>query len=802
MKKNLFITVAILTIGYLFYQLFYPSKNSPLKFSTTTSRNIRILKVHQNELDTRIDFKVDGFMYKSSGFMVSSNGSYIQNSKGGSKIKMQGIEGIELDKLYKDTIFENIRYTMIFPPLDKSVETIDFISENLEVFDIELISQEKSTVIPKRLQGNWLKTDGSNEWVYGIYDNVIIYKNIFWNTFNLKEDGKRYTLTIEKDGEKHQITIEKARRNNLLIGESQDDLKLFSRENTIKESFQVKNEKHLETEIFKEGVAVYKGYIKGYHPKMNWVASVDVKDAITSNIQKYVFEVKEDGTFYGELPLNFTQRVYTRFGKMYGTFRNGFTDERVLLEPNKTTIQFIDISEQNAPFKNFKQHFERDRKSKFMGDLSELNTELENLESINYFDHQKIRNEILDMTANEYKKYSLSVMKREQDSLKSYIKSNKISEQAVRIKGLEISLSASENILGFKFEKRNAKRRRENTNKDLSNKTSLMQDEKLPPDFFDFLNWEEINNSSSLITGSEYYYLLNKIRFMPSLLEMGKFYNYFDILIKNIKERNVQLTQPEKNMLNALLKCKTSEEVRKITRKSKSKLWRSFKDKHSNIYDERVRIKERERLFGVSKGFTTELLFSQKMASIIDRNNESFNKWHLKSIDKNISEENLKKRLLKYNQFKKLEFEANIEKNNYVLHETPKVSKGYLFDAIIKKYKGKIVFVDFWATWCGPCLENMNKAKLIKERLKGKEIEFVYITGNTSPLNAYERIAPGIEGNHYRLNKEQWEYLALNFNIWGIPRYMFIDKDGNMITDNLKAPFISGNLNKLLQEYL
>jgi thiol-disulfide isomerase/thioredoxin len=812
MKKILFITIAILTIGYLCYQLLYPSKNSPLKFSTTTSRNIRILKVHQNEFDTRIDFKVDAYKYKSSGFMVSSEGLYIQNSNGGDKIKLLGVEGIELDKEYKDTIFENIRYTIIFPSIDKSVKTIDFISENIEIYDIELVPQENTTIIPEEFQGNWLKTDGSNQWAYGFYDNIIIYKNKFWNIFNLKKSKKLYTLTIEKDGVKHQINIKKTKNDNLLIGENKGNLKLLSREKTNKNDFELKNERNLKTDIFKEGVAIYKGYIKGYHPKMNWVANVNVNDVITHNNLEYTFKVNEDGTFYAEIPLNYAQRVYTRIGKLYGTFRNGFIDERVLLEPNKTTIQFIDLSEHNAPYKDFKQYFERERKSKFMGDLSQLNSELENLESIRYFDNEKIRNEILDMTPNEYKRYCLGVMKQEQDSLKEYVKNNKINDEAARIKGLEISLSASDNILRIELNKRSAslvRKRSKITDKDLNKRESFKEDEKLTSDYFDFLNWEEINNPSSLITGREYSFLISELRFGPQLIEFGKFHNYFDILIKNIKERDIKLSQSEKKMLEALVKCKSTKEVRNITRKNGGKIWNSFKDKHSNVYNEsiyenteRTSSKNRENLYGMPKGFASEVLFAQKKADIINKNKEPFNKWHLSSIAENISDENLKKTLLKYNQFKKLEFANDLEKSNFILHETPNVKIENLFYEIKEKYKGKIVFIDFWATWCGPCLAGIERAKLFKKKLKGKEIEFIYITGNTSPLRAYDKITPGIEGNHYRLNKEQWEFLVNGFNITGIPRYMFIDKQGNIVSDNLKAPFISGEFNKLLLEYL
>ena len=41
---------------------------------------------------------------------------------------------------------------------------------------------------------------------------------------------------------------------------------------------------------------------------------------------------------------------------------------------------------------------------------------------------------------------------------------------------------------------------------------------------------------------------------------------------------------------------------------------------------------------------------------------------------------------------------------------------------IANKHKGKVIYVDFWATWCGPCRAEMPFAKKLKETLKDKEV--------------------------------------------------------------------------------
>jgi thiol-disulfide isomerase/thioredoxin len=108
-----------------------------------------------------------------------------------------------------------------------------------------------------------------------------------------------------------------------------------------------------------------------------------------------------------------------------------------------------------------------------------------------------------------------------------------------------------------------------------------------------------------------------------------------------------------------------------------------------------------------------------------------------------------------------------------------------LFDEIIKKYKGKVVYVDFWATWCSPCRSGIEQIKPLKEELVGENIAFVYITGPSSPKGTWANMIPDIKGEHYRVSSDEWNYLGSKFNITGIPHYMLVGKNGEMINPNL-----------------
>jgi peroxiredoxin len=98
----------------------------------------------------------------------------------------------------------------------------------------------------------------------------------------------------------------------------------------------------------------------------------------------------------------------------------------------------------------------------------------------------------------------------------------------------------------------------------------------------------------------------------------------------------------------------------------------------------------------------------------------------------------------------------------------------------IKQFKGKIVFLNFWATWCGPCKEEMPSLEVLHQQFKEKK--FVLLTISVD----YEGIKPVqefVNKRHYTfpvLLDPKCETLDL-FDVKGIPTTFMIDKKGRMI---------------------
>ena len=111
-----------------------------------------------------------------------------------------------------------------------------------------------------------------------------------------------------------------------------------------------------------------------------------------------------------------------------------------------------------------------------------------------------------------------------------------------------------------------------------------------------------------------------------------------------------------------------------------------------------------------------------------------------------------------------------------------------ILQTILDRYKGKVVLIDLWATWCGPCRAGHKAMAPMKEQMKGQNIQFVYITSPSSPLNAWQEMIKDIDGDHYYLTKEQYDYILNHFESEGIPTYAIYNISGEQTYKTIGFP--------------
>lgn len=111
---------------------------------------------------------------------------------------------------------------------------------------------------------------------------------------------------------------------------------------------------------------------------------------------------------------------------------------------------------------------------------------------------------------------------------------------------------------------------------------------------------------------------------------------------------------------------------------------------------------------------------------------------------------------------------------------TPDVADDKVFDAIVAPHRGKVVMVDLWNTWCGPCQRALKANEPEKTGdLSSDDIVWIYIADDSSPLATYAAQIPAIKGLHYRLTSDQISAIRERFDVDGIPYYILVDRNGN-----------------------
>ncbi|MBR5963911.1 MAG: TlpA family protein disulfide reductase [Bacteroidaceae bacterium] len=116
------------------------------------------------------------------------------------------------------------------------------------------------------------------------------------------------------------------------------------------------------------------------------------------------------------------------------------------------------------------------------------------------------------------------------------------------------------------------------------------------------------------------------------------------------------------------------------------------------------------------------------------------------------------------------------------IQPNPDVAAEDLFPYFVKSHEGSVIFIDCWATWCGPCLKGIEAMKPLKKKLAGKDVVFIYLTSTTSPLNEWEKKTKEISGLHYRLSEDTWNKIKGKN---GIPQYFIFDRKGKKIYERV-----------------
>ena len=118
----------------------------------------------------------------------------------------------------------------------------------------------------------------------------------------------------------------------------------------------------------------------------------------------------------------------------------------------------------------------------------------------------------------------------------------------------------------------------------------------------------------------------------------------------------------------------------------------------------------------------------------------------------------------------------------------------------IAKYKGKVVLVDFWATWCGPCVGELPNVLNTYLKYHGKGFEIVGISLDEEEKQLTEYMATNKMPWQQFFDGKGWgNKLAVKYNVNSIPTTYLLDGEGRIIAKNLRGPELEAAVAKALK---
>lgn len=119
----------------------------------------------------------------------------------------------------------------------------------------------------------------------------------------------------------------------------------------------------------------------------------------------------------------------------------------------------------------------------------------------------------------------------------------------------------------------------------------------------------------------------------------------------------------------------------------------------------------------------------------------------------------------------------------------------------LSDFRGKYVYIDVWATWCGPCKQEIPFLKEMDKTYEGQELVILSVSIDDTQEPWKKMVAEQeLSGTHVFIDGAWGSTLVKDYKIAGIPRFMLVDPEGKIVTVQAERP--SGSINETLDALL
>lgn len=501
--------------------------------------------------------------------------------------------------------------------------------------------------------------------------------------------------------------------------------------------------------LYHKGKAILTGKVENYRPSEDLDFRIGAPNIVMGTSESLFPTIEADGSFKVEVPLYHDTQVRMIIGKV---------EQTILLSPEKESGVIVNL--QNKPGKQFC----------YSGEYAHLNNELSQPELITdmpiIYKDGKWLDAILGISANEFKERCINVYKSNvahNDSMQQF------SLNARTLANLTCAFKCLHNLQAAIYCLQTAHQKKNNLTREQA--TAVFLNTPLPNNYYDYLDSFPVNHPLALYC---YYYRDAMMALYTTRRDVFESDHYL------LKE--APLTAEEKTLLHkreSAFKAgivfqqesdrtalyQKYEEVLAINMQDRfeesiQRLSRILSDSTCQFIDYHRAIFMRSSLYNFKPLNTQQKTMASQITNPIFRS-------IIEDMDQQM-------------QPHKKSAAMQAEKKSIVC-QAPQVPESELLAALIARHKGKVQFIDFWATWCGGCRQIIKEYEPLKKELTEEQVAFVYLTGPSSVESTWNTLISNITGEHYWLNKEQWNFLWKDFKMKGLPMYLLIDKKGNIV---------------------
>ncbi|MDO5571731.1 MAG: TlpA disulfide reductase family protein [Bacteroidales bacterium] len=643
----------------------------------------------------------------------------------------------------------------------------------------------------QRILGQW-SDKSSNEWKYGFFENFVVCDNEFWEYDNVKIKANKGTIKI-KNGKKSKSI-------DLLFLSNGDSICQISAEKGSKSDFikrklpvlpSKSDSRNFAADSYKIDSATVSGVLT------NRITNDDVEVCVNGFIKNETFKAKIDslGRFSIRIPL---------FGISNITIDWKNSRIKDVIEPNENYFIYKDWKTEVAWI---------------MGQNWAFHTEMQNFKLpsqcvIPEYNEIKGRNKAYLDTCTH-------ITTRRKAYLDAYIaKNNNLSSRFIDFQTRNVEYDLANALMKRKFSLNSGySEELPRTYLDIV-KLSI---KNMPDNFLMYDNLlEAVNNYS------DYMQHHDMVNINVNTIELIKYWNRkgeFDLTKE--QKRELLLTQKGVDVTYSLLYSGADsstialrtqiydEYIKNIQPLLDQKnvtdfISSSWAEKGEEIVQNNDILDYVENVDSLGfKPNVKELLIYKKSCELFQNQKKPVFESTLALL-----KDNVKNQFLSNDLSEKQKYFQNAEKKSdeYVqnLKMTDNVSqmKTYdeLFKSLIEPYKGKVIYIDFWGSWCSPCRQEMTFAAELKRNLENKDVVFMYFANKTKEEDWKNFIKEfRIVGNnvvHYNLPEEQQRILERRFIITSFPTYLIIDKDGNIGSMAAGSPSKGMETVKEIESYL